>query len=125
MLTASDLWVNLETSFLMTAAMSCCPGLFFGLINHRLALPDFGLGLNSPLGLMLIRLILLLVVVTAVLWLLKRLFGPAPPPEKLESRASENMRQCKYCGTHVPESLAIITNGQPYCSQDHAERDQP
>jgi len=76
---------------------------------------------------MIIRIILLLVVVVAVLWLLKRLFGPEPDPDQIEStssKKSENMRQCKFCGTHVPESMIVKSNDQPYCSQDHADRDQ-
>ncbi len=62
-----------------------------------------------------------------ILWLLKRLFGADPEPDQIESageKKSEDMRQCKFCGTHVPESLIVIANDQPYCSQDHADRDQ-
>ena len=76
---------------------------------------------------MIIRIFLLLVVVCAVLWLLKRLFSVDPDPEQIESgpsKKTEDMRQCKFCGTHVPESMAIISNEQPYCCQDHADRDQ-
>lgn len=76
---------------------------------------------------MLFRLILLIIVVAAVLWLLKRLFSDDAEEIKTESKEklkSEDMRQCKYCGTHVPESLLIISNDQPYCCQDHADRDQ-
>lgn len=75
---------------------------------------------------MFIRIILLLVVVVVVLWLLKRLFADEPETEQIESpevKNSEDMRQCKFCGTHVPESLVIISKDQPYCSQDHADRD--
>lgn len=75
---------------------------------------------------MLIRFILLLVVVVVVLWLLKRLFADDPETEKIESpgaKNAEDMRQCKFCGTHVPESLVIVSNDQPYCSQEHADRD--
>ena len=76
---------------------------------------------------MIIRLILLIVVVTVVLWLLKRLFAETPETEQIESpeaKQAEDMRQCKFCGTHVPESLVVVSNDQPYCSQDHADRDQ-
>ncbi len=76
---------------------------------------------------MFIRLILLTVVVVAVLWLLKRLFNDDTPTTASNSEGdpkTENMRQCKYCGTHVPESLIIIVDDQPYCCEDHADRDQ-
>ncbi|MCP4488820.1 MAG: hypothetical protein GY820_16145 [Gammaproteobacteria bacterium] len=76
---------------------------------------------------MLVRLILLIIVVMVVLWLLKRLFSADPDPDKIESvrnKKTEDMRQCKFCGIHVPESLIVIASDQPYCSQDHADRDQ-
>lgn len=76
---------------------------------------------------MFFRLILLVIVVAAVLWLLKRLFSDEAvntSTSTKEKPKTENMRQCKYCGTHVPESLLIISNDQPYCCQDHADRDQ-
>jgi uncharacterized protein len=71
------------------------------------------------------RLIVLLIVVATLLWLLKRLFSGDPEPEQLESRSAENMRQCKYCGVHVPESSILIVKDEPYCCQEHADLDQP
>ncbi len=76
---------------------------------------------------MIIRLILLFVIVAILMWLLKRLFGGAPDPREIEHQddsVSENMRQCKFCGIHVPESSVISSNDNPYCCQDHADRDQ-
>jgi hypothetical protein len=76
---------------------------------------------------MMIRLILLFVIVAILMWLLKRLFGGTPNPPEIEHQDnsdSENMRQCKFCGTHVPESSVILSNDNPYCCQDHADRDQ-
>ena len=72
----------------------------------------------------LMRLVILLVIVAILLWLLKRLFSAPPEPEKLESAKSENMRQCKYCGVHVPESAILLVREKPYCSQEHADLDQ-
>jgi len=75
---------------------------------------------------MFVRVILLLVIVLALLWLLKRLFG-GDEVDKIESttaRQSEDMLQCKYCGTHVPESLIVKVDEQTYCCQDHADRDK-
>lgn len=70
------------------------------------------------------RLIILMAVVAVLLWLLKRLFSGDPEPEQLESGKPENMRQCKYCGVHVPESSMISVNNEPYCCQEHADLDQ-
>ncbi len=72
----------------------------------------------------LLRLIILLALVLTLLWLVKRLFSGDPDAEQLESSKSENMRQCRYCGVHVPESSVISVNDQPYCCQEHAELDQ-
>lgn len=76
---------------------------------------------------MIIRLILLFIIVAILMWLLKRLFGGSPDPQEIEHLdpdSSEDMRQCKFCGIHVPVSSVITQNENPYCSQDHADRDQ-
>jgi uncharacterized protein len=72
----------------------------------------------------LARLIILLAVVAILLWLLKRLFSGDPEPEQAEPGQAENMRQCKYCGVHVPESSILIVEDEPYCCQQHADLDQ-
>ncbi len=72
----------------------------------------------------LMRLIVLLIIVAVLLWLLKRLFSPDPEPERLEAQNSENMRQCKYCGVHVPESSAVLRDEETYCCAEHAELDR-
>ena len=72
----------------------------------------------------LMRLIILLVIVAILMWLLKRLLSGDPEPEKIESAAGENMRQCKYCGIHVPESSVLLVKDEPYCCQEHADLDQ-
>jgi len=76
---------------------------------------------------MIIRLILLFIIVAILMWLLKRLFAGVPDPQEIEhldDSNSEDMRQCKFCGIHVPESSVISSNDNPYCCQDHADRDQ-
>ena len=72
----------------------------------------------------IVRLLILLAVVAVLLLLVKRLFGGAPPPEKLEAGGAENMRQCKYCGVHVPESSAITVDNETYCCKEHADLDR-
>jgi hypothetical protein len=76
---------------------------------------------------MFIRLILLFAIVAITLWLLKRLFADDPAPRGIEHHTktkSENIRQCKFCGVHAPETSIVLVNDNPYCSQDHADRDQ-
>ena len=70
------------------------------------------------------RLIILLVIVVILMWLLKRLFRGDPEPDQLESKSAEDMRQCKYCGVHVPESSAILIDKQTYCCREHADLDR-
>ena len=70
------------------------------------------------------RLIILVLVVIVLLWLLKRLFSGEPEDNKAESAPPENMRQCKYCGVHVPESAIVSVRDQSYCCQEHADLDQ-
>ena len=70
------------------------------------------------------RLIILLVVVAILLWLLKRLFSAAPPAQQSSESKPENMRQCKYCGVHVPESSIVLVKDEAYCCQEHADLDQ-
>ncbi len=70
------------------------------------------------------RLIILLIIVATLLWLLKRLFSGNDEHEQVESTKPENMRQCKYCGVHVPESTIVVVNDQPYCCQEHVDLDQ-
>ena len=72
----------------------------------------------------LLRLLILLVIVAILMWLLKRLFSSEAEPDKLESSEAETMRQCKYCGVHVPESSTITVNDENYCCQEHADLDQ-
>jgi uncharacterized protein len=72
----------------------------------------------------IIRLIILLVVVATLLWLLKRLFSADPEAEQSQADRPENMRQCKYCGVHVPESAIVLRKDESYCCQEHADLDQ-
>ena len=77
----------------------------------------------------LLRLIILLAIVALLMWLLKRLFSDPPQAEKPQQPqqpqvASENMRQCKYCGVHVPESSILRVDDHYYCCQEHADLDQ-
>ena len=72
----------------------------------------------------LMRLLVLILIVAVLLWLLKRVFGSNPEPGKLESGKAENMKQCKYCGVHVPESSIVTDGDESYCCQEHAELDR-
>ncbi len=71
-----------------------------------------------------LRLIILLAIVALLMWLLKRLFSTDSEPERLEAARTENMKQCKYCGVHIPESSIVTVEDETYCCQEHADLDQ-
>ena len=79
---------------------------------------------HLALHMLIARLIILLLVVIVLLWLLKRLFSGEAEAENAESAGPENMRQCKYCGVHVPESTILMVKNKPYCCQEHVDLDQ-
>jgi uncharacterized protein len=64
------------------------------------------------------RLIFILFVVVALVWLLRRAAGRRS--EEDASPPSELVR-CARCGTHVPRSEArVASGGLLYCSDEHA-----
>lgn len=42
------------------------------------------------------------------------------PSRKNGGRQAESMVQCAHCGIHLPRSEALLSNGQTWCSQEHA-----
>ncbi|MFC3337901.1 PP0621 family protein [Paracandidimonas soli] len=42
------------------------------------------------------------------------------PRGKNDKRQAESMVRCAHCGIHLPRSEAILSDGQTWCSQDHA-----
>jgi uncharacterized protein len=70
---------------------------------------------------MLIRVLLLLAVVFAVVWLVRggRRRGAlrdAPPPPV---PAQEEMVACSHCGLHLPRGEALPAAGGHFCSEAH------
>ena len=72
----------------------------------------------------ILRLMILLAIVALLMWLLKRLFSTESEPARLETARTENMKQCKYCGVHIPESSIVTVEDETYCCQEHADLDQ-
>jgi len=73
---------------------------------------------------LILRLIVLLAIIVAIYWLVKRLFSPDPAVANPQPAKSEDMRQCKYCGVHVPDSSVVAVDNQAYCCREHAELDR-
>ena len=80
--------------------------------------------------------ILLFVLVVFLVWLAVRWLGglrkPGPPDADATRPASqaaqqeiETMRQCAWCGAHVPAGDAVsLADGRVYCSVAHREAGQ-
>ena len=75
---------------------------------------------------MLIRVLLLLAVVVAVLWLarggMRRDAGrgdPASPSTPPARPQREEMVACRQCGLHLPRSEALPGRGGLFCSEAH------
>ena len=70
------------------------------------------------------RLIVLIVIVVAAVWLVKRALRAAEAKdaqrEAPPSAASEELVRCARCGVLLPRGEARMSNGVIYCSEEHA-----
>jgi uncharacterized protein len=71
------------------------------------------------------KLIVLIVIVVAVAWLLKRALrgAPAKPAanDPLQDRqGGEELVRCARCGVLLPRGEARMSAGALYCSEEHA-----
>lgn len=74
---------------------------------------------------MIFRLLLLFLIVWFLFWIIKKqISGKNTTEPKLSTQQAEDMIACDYCGTHVPKSLVVQSEGKKYCCQDHAELDE-
>lgn len=74
---------------------------------------------------MIFRLLLLFLIVWFLFWIIKKQFADnSAEKPKLSTREAEDMIACDYCGTHVPGSLVVKSEGKKYCCKEHAELDE-
>jgi uncharacterized protein len=68
------------------------------------------------------RLLVLVVLVVAAVWLVRRaLRGPAPKPDIQAKPAVEGeLVSCARCGMHLPRAEARAAGERLYCSEEHA-----
>jgi len=70
------------------------------------------------------RLIVLIIIVVAAVWLVKRALraeqAKHEPAREAEPRASEELVRCARCGVLLPRGEARMSNGVLYCSEEHA-----
>jgi uncharacterized protein len=67
------------------------------------------------------RLLLILAIVFAVLWLLRRaLAGPRKgAPGETPGAGAGDLVSCAHCGVNLPKSEARSAGGRHYCSEEH------
>ena len=66
------------------------------------------------------RLIFIVVVVVALVWLLRRaLAGPRQPPAAAPGTAQGELVSCAHCAVNLPKSEAHSSDGRFYCSEEH------
>lgn len=74
----------------------------------------------------LIRLLVIVAIVWLAFVLFKRwLAGKNQPRSGPASRSQERMVKCAYCGVHVPESQALRSGDQTFCSPEHRDAHRP
>jgi uncharacterized protein len=75
------------------------------------------------------KIVVVLVALLLLVWLVLgsvrrakrgRPEGIASAAERPAPRA-EDMIACAHCGVHLPASLALVAQGQAYCSEPHRE----
>jgi uncharacterized protein len=67
------------------------------------------------------KFLLLIIVVAAAFWLLKRLRGK-DAREDAPGPAPEQMVNCSHCGLYLPQKEAIADGERFYCCAEHRRR---
>ena len=66
------------------------------------------------------RLLLILAIVIAVLWLVRRvLAGPRKGDAQAPGAAAGDLVSCAHCGVNLPKAEARSAGGRHYCSEEH------
>ncbi|WP_018232365.1 PP0621 family protein [Thioalkalivibrio thiocyanodenitrificans] len=72
------------------------------------------------------RILFLIAAVVLVFLIVRTLVRKPLGHSRPEKRPlpSGNMVRCDYCGLHVPDEEALLSDGRRYCSQEHRELDR-
>ena len=68
----------------------------------------------------MIKLILVMLLGWAGFTLFKKYLNPSLTGT-VKTESGEKMVACSVCDTHIPESDAIIKDGNTFCSKEHSE----
>ena len=66
------------------------------------------------------RLLVLIVIVVAVVWLLKRALAGPRPTVTQKPAVEGDLVSCARCGVHLPRAEARGAGERLYCSEEHA-----
>jgi uncharacterized protein len=67
------------------------------------------------------RYLVLLLLVVAAVWLLRRaLRGPRAAAPPADPAAQNDLVSCAHCGVHLPRSEARLAGDRVYCGEEHA-----
>jgi uncharacterized protein len=68
------------------------------------------------------RLLLLILLVVAAVWLIRRALRASRPAEpiKKEGQLQQDLVRCARCGVHLPRAEAHLAGGLTYCGAEHA-----
>ena len=64
------------------------------------------------------RLILIVAIVIAVVWLLRRALS-GPRKADAPGAAAGDLVSCAHCGVNLPKAEARSAGGRHYCSEEH------
>lgn len=70
----------------------------------------------SPMG----KLLVLVLLVVAAVWLLRRALRRGQQGERTAAPTSEELVRCAQCGLLLPRAEARQAGGAIYCSEEHA-----
>ncbi|MGD2117458.1 MAG: PP0621 family protein [Chromatiales bacterium] len=74
---------------------------------------------------------ILFIVALAGVWLIVRHLASSRKSARPEIKTGKkkvitgNMVECAHCGLHLPEEEAVSRHGKFYCSEQHADIDDP
>jgi uncharacterized protein len=69
----------------------------------------------------MVRLLVLIALVLAALWLVRRALRP-PAPETRSAAKPEELVRCAHCAVLLPRGEARSADGLLYCGEEHARR---
>ena len=66
------------------------------------------------------RFVVLVALVFVAVWLLRRALRRLEGGEAPRERTAAELVSCAHCGMHLPRPEARLSDGRPYCSDEHA-----